>query len=109
MHGLNLAVETGPPITTLFPYTTLFRSRALDHPRAELVAPALCLGGRAAATEPGEAREAGEPSCERDRKSTRLNSSYVEMLYAVLCLKKKIIGVVGLCGLTVCEEVGTTF
>src|SRR2546426_1560209 len=61
-----------PPRSTLFPYTTLFRSR-----------PA-----------PGVARaRAGRPHCggagRRDRKSTRLNSSHLVISYAVFCLKKK--------------------
>src|SRR5690349_22920420 len=74
-----------PPRSTLFPYTTLFRSgrtRAGFHRRA---APA----GRA-----GPARR--RPAVRRrrqhrglDRKSTRLNSSHVEISYAVFCLKKK--------------------
>src|SRR5215203_6501199 len=61
-----------PPRSTLFPYTTLFRSpgrRLVPHPRA---AP----GGR-------KGRQAG------DRKSTRLNSSHANISYAVFCLKKK--------------------
>src|SRR6266496_5911446 len=59
-----------PPRSTLFPYTTLFRSRSCP--------PA---GGHFAGHE--NARD------ERDRKSTRLNSSHVEISYAVFCLKKK--------------------
>src|SRR5438874_13086568 len=61
-----------PPRSTLFPYTTLFRSdrgRPLPEPRAEAL-----MG----ATKPRS-----------DRKSTRLNSSHVEISYAVFCLKKK--------------------
>src|SRR6266436_9028405 len=58
-----------PPRSTLFPYTTLFRSRApLDRWRTN---------GR-----PGEHNS-------RDRKSTRLNSSHGYISYAVFCLKKK--------------------
>src|SRR6266496_5903077 len=70
-----------PPRSTLFPYTTLFRSRRLllavdlDHVvhrgSAEAVAQRAVAGVR------------------RDRKSTRLNSSHVEISYAVFCLKKK--------------------
>src|SRR5471032_3599299 len=60
-----------PPRSTLFPYTTLFRSRRLvsDRPR----------------------RERTQPRCSsrRDRKSTRLNSSHITISYAVFCLKKK--------------------
>src|SRR5438034_8208473 len=63
-----------PPRSTLFPYTTLFRS--LGERAAELVGvPALPRG------ENGDAH--------RDRKSTRLNSSHTVISYAVFCLKKK--------------------
>src|SRR2546429_4181959 len=83
-----------PPRSTLFPYTTLFRSR---HPPT--------LAGRAA--RPARGREAGDdrqpgdrtlsraqavrarPGALRDRKSTRLNSSHGYISYAVFCLKKK--------------------
>src|SRR5690349_22362523 len=64
-----------PPRSTLFPYTTLFRSRA----RAGAVRRYSYLGDRA--TDPALRG--------RDRKSTRLNSSHVESSYAVFCLKKK--------------------
>src|SRR5208282_6497711 len=60
-----------PPRSTLFPYTTLFRSRARGQ---------LCAG----ADHPGDRRERA-----RDRKSTRLNSSHGSISYAVFCLKKK--------------------
>src|SRR2546427_5960535 len=67
-----------PPRSTLFPYTTLFRSRALLADR----------GSRAfLEVDGGITREtigAGE-----DRKSTRLNSSHSQISYAVFCLKKK--------------------
>src|SRR2546427_4498732 len=67
-----------PPRSTLFPYTTLFRSRS----RAQhaLVWPG---GGRDQADH-GKGRPDG-----RDRKSTRLNSSHSQISYAVFCLKKK--------------------
>src|SRR2546426_9263187 len=90
-----------PPRSTLFPYTTLFRSVADD------AAPFLVGAGQ----EPrdvaerqkrnvegvAEAHEASalhrgvdvEHSGERDRKSTRLNSSHLVISYAVFCLKKK--------------------
>src|SRR4051812_49920467 len=64
-----------PPRSTLFPYTTLFRSRGgpdVDGAGVE--------GGRR-----GVRRELGE----QDRKSTRLNSSHMSISYAVFCLKKK--------------------
>src|SRR5437868_9621308 len=72
-----------PPRSTLFPYTTLFRSLcdgALPHdPPA---------GGLARRTAACALR--GYPKCaRRDRKSTRLNSSHVSISYAVFCLKKK--------------------
>src|SRR5436309_11542963 len=61
-----------PPRSTLFPYTTLFRSPA----RSQRPGPARLPPG---------ARARGA----RDRKSTRLNSSHVKISYAVFCLKKK--------------------
>src|SRR5437773_5566977 len=71
-----------PPRSTLFPYTTLFRSRGRVRP------------GHAHA--PGVRPERERPSAhaldellERDRKSTRLNSSHITISYAVFCLKKK--------------------
>src|SRR5947209_16691175 len=67
-----------PPRSTLFPYTTLFRSRAGD--------------GRAAPGRPqGPARAGGAAhrGAAGDRKSTRLNSSHANISYAVFCLKKK--------------------
>src|SRR2546426_7638984 len=74
-----------PPRSTLFPYTTLFRSGpgAADSGSAE-VAFALDFFGFAA----GASSPAGvEPAT--DRKSTRLNSSHLVISYAVFCLKKK--------------------
>src|SRR5215469_17661388 len=62
-----------PPRSTLFPYTTLFRSGGRV-PEPHALADCGLTGG-------------GRPS--RDRKSTRLNSSHVEISYAVFCLKKK--------------------
>src|SRR5687768_17967699 len=82
-----------PPRSTLFPYTTLFRSepQALDH-RAE----PLRREGRGidAQLRAGRARIARQPLDEHrqlraDRKSTRLNSSHGYISYAVFCLKKK--------------------
>src|SRR5207249_8522607 len=73
-----------PPRSTLFPYTTLFRS---------------CSGAMYARVPcgPPAARDSGVwgwsssaiPKSVRDRKSTRLNSSHVSISYAVFCLKKK--------------------
>src|SRR5215510_15580560 len=66
-----------PPRSTLFPYTTLFRSLApLPVRRACRARHRICL------------RSAGYRDA-RDRKSTRLNSSHVAISYAVFCLKKK--------------------
>src|SRR3989442_5707693 len=83
-----------PPRSTLFPYTTLFRSRSgLDPhvPRSPHLPP---RGDDARAREGGVARRrtpAREEAARvrRDRKSTRLNSSHVRISYAVFCLKKK--------------------
>src|SRR3712207_9562291 len=75
-----------PPRSTLFPYTTLFRSR-LDPPRSQGAA-ARPPGRRAAAADGARARGRGRlPG--PDRKSTRLNSSHANISYAVFCLKKK--------------------
>src|SRR5256885_9903777 len=72
-----------PPRSTLFPYTTLFRSPMPSVLRALLLV-ALALPGLALADEvPNRATRA------RDRKSTRLNSSHLVISYAVFCLKKK--------------------
>src|SRR2546426_8854624 len=73
-----------PPRSTLFPYTTLFRSR-----RQRRVA-----RGRGRARGKGRGRRGGEGhhlrrEPEIDRKSTRLNSSHLVISYAVFCLKKK--------------------
>src|SRR3712207_7585461 len=80
-----------PPRSTLFPYTTLFRSQhELVRMGREVVRPDRRLlegiGGarqdRAAAVRPHRADR-------QDRKSTRLNSSHANISYAVFCLKKK--------------------
>src|SRR2546430_12380677 len=65
-----------PPRSTLFPYTTLFRSNA-----DEADAPCSVLNGRSHNSKGGVLRS--------DRKSTRLNSSHSQISYAVFCLKKK--------------------
>src|SRR2546427_8993851 len=71
-----------PPRSTLFPYTTLFRS----HIAADWKVRALTSAGdKAAATCPKVVL--ARPK--RDRKSTRLNSSHSQISYAVFCLKKK--------------------
>src|SRR5256885_4810579 len=75
-----------PPRSTLFPYTTLFRSvlGELDR-RARQVAVFLELAFEALEQREGIGGTAGET----DRKSTRLNSSHLVISYAVFCLKKK--------------------
>src|SRR5260221_1869122 len=66
-----------PPRSTLFPYTTLFRSGT---------APRIHRKERAAGVESGHL---DSTPAARDRKSTRLNSSHTVISYAVFCLKKK--------------------
>src|SRR5437870_9470662 len=68
-----------PPRSTLFPYTTLFRSSVARVARRL----------KAAATVIHQSTSDGAPDYFRDRKSTRLNSSHVAISYAVFCLKKK--------------------
>src|SRR2546430_10829952 len=76
-----------PPRSTLFPYTTLFRSylgRGVNFPVA--------LEGALKLKEISYIHAEGYPAAEisfRDRKSTRLNSSHSQISYAVFCLKKK--------------------
>src|SRR3712207_6983742 len=79
-----------PPRSTLFPYTTLFRSAAepverqgAAHDVAQLVGDGGALGGVEGAVVDAEQRRGA------DRKSTRLNSSHANISYAVFCLKKK--------------------
>src|SRR3712207_6877809 len=84
-----------PPRSTLFPYTTLFRSsrRARGPAEAPFRRPPLHLEVAAALPRAGEpGRDEGvRPRVPRraDRKSTRLNSSHANISYAVFCLKKK--------------------
>src|SRR5437773_5691461 len=76
-----------PPTSTLFPYTTLFRSVALlATARAECDRLIVALN-----TDRGVRRLKGpeRPVNGLDRKSTRLNSSHITISYAVFCLKKK--------------------
>src|SRR2546430_4455832 len=81
-----------PPRSTLFPYTTLFRSRLLgivvrDFFLAQAAAPRVVAGVNQYPVGPGgETRLAAKAG---DRKSTRLNSSHSQISYAVFCLKKK--------------------
>src|SRR5438874_10483226 len=70
-----------PPRSTLFPYTTLFRSgRAVRGARN---------AGRGSMRAARSSFTRSDDSLAEDRKSTRLNSSHVEISYAVFCLKKK--------------------
>src|SRR5690348_17796420 len=89
-----------PPRSTLFPYTTLFRSRSspLVAPRRPPwpVPPRRPFAGPLLRTAPGDGPEDADPHPPRrgarhgeDRKSTRLNSSHPSISYAVFCLKKK--------------------
>src|SRR5256885_12390005 len=91
-----------PPRSTLFPYTTLFRSvplREMDarassvarRPRSPAAAPAAAQAGIRLEHDgsAGVLRGAAAGSEGRDRKSTRLNSSHLVISYAVFCLKKK--------------------
>src|SRR2546422_8580737 len=75
-----------PPRSTLFPYTTLFRSghRANDSVRARVGGPWNACGSASAAGDKSRGS-----ACGLDRKSTRLNSSHGYISYAVFCLKKK--------------------
>src|SRR5690348_17532981 len=87
-----------PPRSTLFPYTTLFRSaggvlspderagRDLRHHAARRLP-----GHRDLAVAPRQARDRAGARRFGDRKSTRLNSSHPSISYAVFCLKKKIV------------------
>src|SRR2546430_13667003 len=74
-----------PPRSTLFPYTTLFRSRVAGGD----VRGADCARLLGSARLPGRPGSAGAARGPRDRKSTRLNSSHSQISYAVFCLKKK--------------------
>src|SRR3712207_8528943 len=89
-----------PPRSTLFPYTTLFRSRADDADIRALIAE--MDGGLEQRRRLADARRAGDEdgptvqcqgrerrAAREDRKSTRLNSSHANISYAVFCLKKK--------------------
>src|SRR2546426_5369443 len=79
-----------PPRSTLFPYTTLFRSARC---RIALGGASVCGGSQPAALVSCQiaisARGARSRHSQADRKSTRLNSSHLVISYAVFCLKKK--------------------
>src|SRR5256885_7380418 len=91
-----------PPRSTLFPYTTLFRSLdvvldglavaagpAGDDQGVEFRGEGLALGGGELQLHGRRSREKAGPQAPVDRKSTRLNSSHLVISYAVFCLKKK--------------------
>src|SRR3712207_7965415 len=91
-----------PPRSTLFPYTTLFRSNEIESPISSgMTPPSLCPASVLLCTHDsfrlqlvdrfGLVAQLGE-----DRKSTRLNSSHANISYAVFCLKKKIKPAIGL-------------
>src|SRR5437588_1843012 len=85
-----------PPRSTLFPYTTLFRSGEICAKQTVAVGNA-AIGGRVARVGGDREREGLDRLCKcvcgpqipLDRKSTRLNSSHTVISYAVFCLKKK--------------------
>src|SRR2546430_12373935 len=88
-----------PPRSTLFPYTTLFRSQSADDSRRERLVEAEGVADREdlladEEVRGGPYRERGQRlsarvDLQQDRKSTRLNSSHSQISYAVFCLKKK--------------------
>src|SRR3712207_8382025 len=89
-----------PPRSTLFPYTTLFRSHQVEEGRVQVVHVDRVLGDvvaelvRRAVGHAALDAAAREPDRERlhmmvDRKSTRLNSSHANISYAAFCLKTK--------------------
>src|SRR3712207_7025073 len=84
-----------PPRSTLFPYTTLFRSHLPTF--AGVNVPVMFADEGDASSEPLTLAETGEPTDDLayivDRKSTRLNSSHANISYAVFCLKKKKISI----------------
>src|SRR2546430_6039658 len=84
-----------PPRSTLFPYTTLFRSPPAQIPPAADGVHRLVLDQllehhrRRAPVDALESKKAAVEPRAKDRKSTRLNSSHSQISYAVFCLKKK--------------------
>src|SRR5258707_2827491 len=77
-----------PPRSTLFPYTTLFRSIHLWTDEDRRVSNGRHAAKTGCAVAPAEAKLHADVASE-DRKSTRLNSSHANISYAVFCLKKK--------------------
>src|SRR2546428_13744411 len=82
-----------PPRSTLFPYTTLFRSGSRGNRDVGDAPEQLAAGHAAACARPGPELDGRRGHAElragSDRKSTRLNSSHDQISYAVFCLKKK--------------------
>src|SRR3712207_6898604 len=76
-----------PPRSTLFPYTTLFRSQYVPEREDGGRHRRSLTAGSALRSRPGPER--AEQVVVEDRKSTRLNSSHANISYAVFCLKKK--------------------
>src|SRR5947209_11664403 len=91
-----------PTTSTLFPYTTLFRSchgpfnsddgrQLFDRLRTKIALKqaGLCTKGQSRDSHTFRRRRVFDIACNKDRKSTRLNSSHANISYAVFCLKKK--------------------
>src|SRR5438067_9422307 len=81
-----------PPRSTLFPYTTLFRSYIRDRPSDAASRPGASGARSSRAVSAARTMVASRSNggvARPDRKSTRLNSSHVSISYAVFCLKKK--------------------
>src|SRR3712207_7763830 len=80
-----------PPRSTLFPYTTLFRSYQVHWPFTFFMSQETLMNALADEVKRGRIEAVGVSnySAQQDRKSTRLNSSHANISYAVFCLKKK--------------------
>src|SRR5258708_16975151 len=78
-----------PPRSTLFPYTTLFRSNRAEAPRGRVTFCSAAFAQPKTRRPRGSRRYPAAASLAEDRKSTRLNSSHQIISYAVFCLKKK--------------------
>src|SRR5690606_41791624 len=97
LYRVFFSTRLPPPRSTLFPYTTLFRSPANSSVRILIDNKVLTTGypefhfdkGKDAVIRIGYAENLMRNTTSLDRKSTRLNSSHVKISYAVFCLKKK--------------------
>src|SRR3712207_7746986 len=78
-----------PPRSTLFPYTTLFRSGVPHRGDAQGEGPAQVVQRLVEAVAERRLQRPHQVDAAQDRKSTRLNSSHANISYAVFCLKKK--------------------